>query len=410
MEQSKNSISFDMINNKSCDAFCSGCYRDKVNRSIYGPNRANRYAYSIVFINSINKNVSSMSNFGYNHTYPESDDIVGEVYAIIHAIEWALSNNYSKITIHHDHEEINKWVTELNTEKNIATMIHTIYKTKFAGLIEIEFESTSHKNEFQQKADQLAIDALTHRLKISNADTIQILIETLNVERLKKLCDRVKNEYEYVKILKANTSAKEYTIFILDGQKVVLSKKTYSDKALFRSKNTLLSQMILTLLFEIDPMINMDALLKSICELAGDAYKIKQKYNSYFPKVSNLGLPFPTSLKNMIHLSIANMNVNSKETCAQLAFPALYALNKYLKIEVVLIDKAPITQVQREMKQKQLVLCRAYLNEQTNRYFNQGHLTVEGQSIQKLEANEMIETCIKIISSLYYCKELPYDL
>lgn len=399
-----------MINNKSCEAYCSGCYRDIVNRSIYGPNRANRYAYGIVFINSINKNVSWMSNYGYNHAYPEFDDIVGEVYAIIQAIEWALSNNYSKITIYHDHEEINKWVAELTTEKNIAKMIHNMYKTKFAGLIEIEFGPTSHENEFQKKADQLAIDALTHRLKISNTDTIQILIETLNTERLKKLCERVKSEYEYVTTLKADTSSKEYTIFLLNDQKVIISKKTFSDKALFRSKNTLLSQMILTLLFDIYPMINMGALLKSICGLPGDVDKIKQKYNFYFPKVSDLGLPFPTSLKNMICFSLANIDHNLNGRCAHLAYPVLYALNKYLIIETALLNKAPMTPTQHEMKQKQLVLCRAYLNEQTNRYYDQGQLTDEGKSIQNLEVNEIIQTCIKIISGLYYCKELPYDL
>ncbi len=56
-----------------------------------------------------------------NPKYLPNMNIAGEIFGVIYALDWAVSNGYSKIKIYHDYEGIQKWASgEWKAESEIA--------------------------------------------------------------------------------------------------------------------------------------------------------------------------------------------------------------------------------------------------------------------------------------------------
>ena len=46
----------------------------------------------------------------------DSDNIIGEIFGVINAVDWAISNGYEKIKIYPDYEGLSKWLTGMECE------------------------------------------------------------------------------------------------------------------------------------------------------------------------------------------------------------------------------------------------------------------------------------------------------
>lgn len=81
-------------------AFCDGSFDKELNR----------YSYGVIIID--NSYVETpLCGYGSNPKYIASNNIVGEIFGVINALDWAVSNGYDKIKIYHDYEGLSKWLS-----------------------------------------------------------------------------------------------------------------------------------------------------------------------------------------------------------------------------------------------------------------------------------------------------------
>ena len=128
-----------------------------------------RYSYGVVFILP-DGTEESICGYGSNREYLDSGNIIGEIFGVINAFDWAISNGYEKMKIYHDYEGLSKWITnEWCAKAKVSQMFVSLYKTKFEDFIQVDFVKVpGHSNViYNEKADQLAKSALNDRKKVA---------------------------------------------------------------------------------------------------------------------------------------------------------------------------------------------------------------------------------------------------
>lgn len=140
-------------------AFCDGSFDKELNR----------YSYGVIIID--NSYVETpLCGYGSNPKYIASNNIVGEIFGVINALDWAVSNVYDKIKIYHDYEGLSKWLSgEWNARNDVSKMYTSLYHAKFEGVIEVLFEKVKghSNNPYNDKADALAKSALIDRTRMA---------------------------------------------------------------------------------------------------------------------------------------------------------------------------------------------------------------------------------------------------
>ena len=127
-----------------------------------------RYSYGVQFILP-DGTESDICGYGSNPEYIDSNNIIGEIFGVINALDWAISNEYEKIKIYHDYEGLSKWISgEWTASSKVGKMYVNIFELKFKDFIEVEFVKVpGHSNViYNEKADQLAKAALVDRKKL----------------------------------------------------------------------------------------------------------------------------------------------------------------------------------------------------------------------------------------------------
>ena len=76
-------------------AFTDGSYDKELNRYSYG--------VAIILPDGTEPDICGS---GSNKEYIDSDNIIGEIFGVINAVDWAISNGYEKIKIYHDYEAV----------------------------------------------------------------------------------------------------------------------------------------------------------------------------------------------------------------------------------------------------------------------------------------------------------------
>lgn len=90
-----------------------------------------RYSYGVVFILP-DGTEKSVCGYGSNEEYLDSNNIIGEIFGVINAFDWAISNGYEKLKIYHDYEGLSKWITgEWSAKAKVSQMFVSLYKAKF---------------------------------------------------------------------------------------------------------------------------------------------------------------------------------------------------------------------------------------------------------------------------------------
>jgi ribonuclease HI len=187
-------------------AFCDGSF-DKTQ---------NRYSYGVLAIDT-DLNEHAICGSAKNQKYLSSQNIIGEIFGAIQAMDWAVSNGYSKLKIFHDYEGLSKWISgEWETKSDVAKMYVSLFKAKFAGILQVEFEKVvghSH-NKYNDKADELAKRALSDRSRIPIQGDNWYTLAYFSNEDLKKILDMLSEEHPEIAI----TPIEENTKFIVTIQ------------------------------------------------------------------------------------------------------------------------------------------------------------------------------------------------
>lgn len=296
-----------------------------------------RYSYGVVLILP-NKTEESICGYGTNQEYLDSNNIIGEIFGVINALDWAISNGYQKIKIYHDYEGVSRWITgEWSTKAKVSQMYVSLYKKKFEDFIQIEFVKVpGHSNvAYNEKADELAKTALNDRKKVAIQGEHWFSITYFNKDDFEAFLEIIEDVDKNITHTVDDKTDKVIYRFKLNNDIVTVSLfKSGHHKLLVQGKDSYLFQVITTTLVELDENIKVEQIL-------GNAYRMSIKKetvdNAFSPIENSLPSAYPPGIKRLLKQAVINLLYHTEnEDYSQYALPALRALEGHIKYLITL--------------------------------------------------------------------------
>lgn len=382
-----------------------------------------RYSYGVVFVlpDGTEKNIYG---YGDNQNYIDSQNIIGEIFGVINALDWAISNGYEKIKIYHDYEGLAKWISgEWSAKSNVSKMFVGLYKSKFEDAIAVEFiKVPGHSNvSYNEKADQLAKSALVDRKKIAIQGAHWYSIPYFSQDDFQAFADIIiENDSNINYEVKDYTNKKIYK-FVLNSDTVTVTLFKSGHKSLLvQGKNTYLFQVIATSIVELDDNSKVEQILGSAYRVSVNQDTINSKYK---PIESSFPANYPINIQRLIKQSIINLSYYVEcEDYSQYAFPALRALEGHIKYLIQIaggrivnrqfnqFNKAPgsteylyTAPLTDSSKKGSIETCYNYYKSQRDTSLHYGDMlgSIDNTRIinTKEEADEIILKCINLINT-----------
>lgn len=383
-----------------------------------------RYSYGVKLITPDGSEYD-ICGYGSNQEYIESNNIIGEVFGVINALDWAISNEYEKIKIYHDYEGLAKWVLgEWSINSKVAKMYTSVYESKFKDFLKVEFQKVpGHSNViYNEEADRLAKSALVDRKKVAIQGDNWFSIPYFKEDDFNAFVELIEESDEGISHTITSASSRDIYKFKLNRDVATVTLfKTGQQKLLLQGKNTYLFQIITATIIELYDNSYVEQIL-------GNAYRISIKKdevsNVYNPIDSGLPNNYPAGLKRLIKQAVINMiHYVESEEYSMYVFPALRALEghiKYLITEAggnpgrqfdcfgcnksVIPNRYYVTAVFPDTsKNNSIEKCYNYYKAQRDTVFHFGDIIGQADNTRlietKEEADEIIKNCLSLISA-----------
>ena len=383
-----------------------------------------RYSYGVKFIRP-DGSEEDICGYGSNQAYIDSNNIIGEIFGVINALDWAISNEFEKIKIYHDYEGLSKWISgDWTANSKAAKMYISLYELKFKDFLEVRFEKVpGHSNViYNEKADQLAKSALVERKKVVVQGDNWFSIPYFKQDDFNAFVELIEESDNGITHTLTSALGKDIYKFKLNREVITVTLfKTGQHKLLLQGKNNYLFQVITATIIERYDTSRVEQIL-------GNAYRINIKQdvvsNAYNPIESGLPDDYPEGLKRLIKQSIINMThyVESEEY-SMYVFPALRALEGHIKYLITVAGGNPGRQFScfdrdRTMnsngyivtesfpdrsKNSSIEKCYNYYKSQRDTAFHFGDIMGQVDNTRlietKEEADEIIKKCLSLIST-----------
>lgn len=381
-----------------------------------------RYSYGVVLIKP-NGNEESLCGHGNKEEYVESNNVIGEIFGVINALDWAVSNSFEKIKIYHDYEGLSKWVSgEWSAHSKVSQMYLNVYRNKFQDVLSINFSKVpAHSNvSYNERADQLAKSALIEKQKIAIQGDNWYSISSITEDDFRVIVDLIKESDVNIKSTERHDGKRIIFKFSLKADSVVVTLfKSGHQKLLVQGKNSCLFQIITTTIVELNENSQVEQILGSAYRISVESKKINE---AYIPVKNGLPNNYPDNIKRLIKQSIINLKYDIKsEDYSQYAFPALRALEGHIKYLITqaggsvgrtfnqfnkISPSAPYTysgSLTNPTKKNSIEKCYNYYKSQRDTAFHYGEVlgSIDTTRIitTKEEADEIIKKCIDLINT-----------
>lgn len=291
-----------------------------------------RYSYGVVFARP-DGTETNICGYGSNDLYIESNNIIGEIFGVINALDWAISNSFDRVKIYHDYEGLPKWLSgEWSAKTAASKMFVSLFKAKFEGVLEVVFAKVpGHSNvSYNEKADQLAKAALIERKRVPVQGQHWYSIPYFSKPDFDAFAELIVESDASITYTTVDTAEKSIYRFKMNADSVTVTLfKSGKHKLLVQGKNTYLFQVIASTIIELDETSNVE-------QIIGNAYRISIKSevvdDAYGMIESGLPSAYPTGIKRLIKQSVINLKYHIvSEDYSQYAVPALRALEGHIK-------------------------------------------------------------------------------
>mgnify|MGYP002678455752 FL=1 len=394
-------------------AFCDGSFDKELNR----------YSYGVIIIGG-DHTETPLCGYASNPKYIVSNNIIGEIFGVINALDWAVSNGYEKIKIYHDYEGLSKWLSgEWNAGTDASKMYASLYHTKFEGVIDVVFEKVKghSNNPYNDKADALAKSALVDRTRMAIQGDHWFVLPYFKESDFKALTELVSEAIPGVSIDKKEYGTKFVYRLEYEHKKVVVSLfKSKNQKVLIQGENSLLFQIVVSIVTELDGNAKIEPILSSAYRTTIDSKKIDTAFETIYP---SFPADYPDNIKRLIRQALINLNyyVESEEY-SQYAFPALRALEGHMKYlitkaggtvgrwfsgfnkDAVTGDYIYTASLTDTRQKSQIEKCYNYYKAVRDTVFHFGDIMGSTDSTRmletKAEADEIITKCFSLIGEL----------
>lgn len=290
----------------------------------------NEYSYGICIFDLDKNEINLCSKLSYA-AFIESRNIAGEIFGVITALDWAVSNGYEKIKIYHDLEGISKWASgEYSANSDIAKYYKNVLSERFDACVKYDFVKVSghSNNPYNEKADKLANSALAGERKLIEGAN-SFVVPNFSSSDLEAIISLIKEEVPEIKEDRKDILGGKQ-IKLGTGKKNSVTIKLYnSNKLLVQSKPNTIYQIVLTYISELLSE-------KDVIKLVKQAYRMKINSDALEANYANLCTNIPDNynenIKKLLRQAIINLNgYFEAEEYGQYAYPALRALEGHIK-------------------------------------------------------------------------------
>ncbi len=313
------------LNNGTVVAFTDGSYNDE----------KQKYGSGVYIITPEDKRIE-LAKSGNNVKYVGLNNIIGEILAVLDAIDWAWKNGYESIAIFFDYEGLKKWANREWKANNDLTKFYQKKIAELKDIIHIEFiKVKAHSNnKYNDKADKLANSAVNENkiLKDNNGNK-GYKIECVTKDHVESLLHKLKEEIKNLEIQESSSKDKFIWTLKLDNKKLTISLFN-NITLLVQGKLSNLFSYATTRIIEEIPCGDFIELLKSAYTMSIDKKQIEDKFQSYLPNL--IDKKIPDELIVLLKQAIIFMGKSDRDSIDFTAYilPALRALEGILKLNL----------------------------------------------------------------------------
>lgn len=381
-----------------------------------------RYSYGVVIVDDMMQEFS-LCGYGDNKKYLSSNNIIGEIFGVINAMDWAVSNGYGKLRIYHDYEGLSKWISgEWKASSDAAKMYVSLYNEKFDGVLEVEFVKVKghSNNSYHDKADALAGSALEDRKKVIVHGDNWFCIPYFKKDDLETMVDLIKEVDQNIDVVLETYGLRMiYRLRLNNDRLTVTHFNSGAHKILVQGQPTLLFQIVVSVLSELED-IKFERVLGNAYRRNIEKDKVDAAYNAIVPVFPT---DYPVNNKKLLRQAIINLKYYIEcEDYAQYAFPALRALEGHIKYLIIKaggslgkffcqFNKDPVTlqyvftaPLTDPSKKALIEKCFNYYKSQRDTIFHFGDLMGSTDTTRmmqsKEEADEIINDCINLMCEI----------
>lgn len=382
-----------------------------------------RYSYGVQFILP-DGTETEICGFGSNQEYIDSNNIIGEIFGVINALDWAISNEYEKIKIYHNYEGLSKWISgEWTAKSKVGKMFVTLYELKFKDFLDVVFKKVPKQSNiiYNEKANQLAKSALVERKKVAVKGDNWFSMTYFKQDDFEAFVQLIEETDESITHTVTNMSDKTIYKFSLNSDSVTVTLfKIGQHKLLLQGKNSYLFQIITTAIVELYDDSQVEQILENAYRISIKKDVVENEYKlvkNVFPK------NYPDGIKRLIKQSVINMtHYFESEDYSMYVFPALRALEGHIKYLITAaggnvgrtfgcfgkdntnpnryVVTAPFPDTSKNIS---IENCYNYYKSQRDTLFHFGDIIGNADNtrfiLTKKEVNEIIKKCIELINS-----------
>lgn len=292
-----------------------------------------KYSFGAIIFD---KNLTKSEIYGAfkNEKYLSSNNVAGEVFAIINVLDWAVSHHYTKVKIYYDYEGVEKWSNgEWSAKTEIAKLLYFIVNEKYKDLVTIEFEHVKghSNNKYNEEADRLAKMALKTANRSSKQGDNWFKAIGFRSNDINTLVEVLKEDYPDIKVEMRQLDGRE--LFKLCINREHLNVTSYANGTLLvQGKMSTLFQMFTTYLCE---LIKDEQVIPVMKDAYGLNIKKEEVDGIFLDLFKEIPSDYPPSMNKLLKQSIINMTTYIKsEDYSQYVFPVYRSLEGHLKYKL----------------------------------------------------------------------------
>lgn len=289
------------------------------------------FSYGVCIIDENEREINLCSKIHYE-PFSSSRNVAGEVYAVLTALDWAVSNGYDRIKIYHDLESLAQWADgTYKATSEISKYYVSRLREQFSGIINFEFVKVKgHSgNPYNNKADLLAENAFKGETKLIQGAN-SFTVNNINDRDFNTIINLIEEDNDGIE-KNRKSIAGGIQIKLSISSKIYTTIKYYDNqKVLVQGKANVLYQMVLTYMSELIGKENITTFVKRAYRIKIDDEAINSNYAALCPRIPE---EYNVNIIKLIKQAIINLNnYVQSEDYGQYAFPALRALEGHIKV------------------------------------------------------------------------------
>lgn len=280
------------------------------------------------------ESIKKKSFSGEDERYLKSNQVPGEVFGCIDAINWAKESGYKGVIIYYDYEGIEKWATgQWKANSDVAKDYIILYKQASCGIDVVFRKVKAHSGvNFNEVADKLAKSSLLKRGVRTNRDG-GLTLFGIDREELEMVFELIGAENESFH-LDTNTTMNGCVNFTLssegdhEGRIVINCYDT--GKTVVQGKESSFMQYTLTLLLQLcESGEDVVETLNVLNEETINTKQVEEKFNEVLPNYRFTSNKLDKTLKQAtFYLSLDGFRYDYSD----LPMPILRAIDHYLHV------------------------------------------------------------------------------